>query len=201
MKYYTKSKHTGWKDYFTNGSLLEQGKTLKKWNDPDSPNTTTTTWTSYRPRGSETICPRRWQFDSRRIYVCLRTGHSLHISGGQSAAGSQRADSLGSCATQPACYSLGWDGRIAVSTAGEHNNRLDWPNNVTKTEMLLWQWTIEQTNYLQCCLQFAAKLFLAVNHEKHVQHNEMSVFHHHQNLHQLHSQNTAVNKQVQHTFK
>jgi len=32
-----------------------------------------------------------------------------HISGGRQAAGSQRADSLGSCATQPACYSLRWD--------------------------------------------------------------------------------------------
>ena len=29
--------------------------------------------------------------------------------GGRPAAGSQRVDSLGSCATQPACYSLGWD--------------------------------------------------------------------------------------------
>ena len=44
---------------------------------------------------------------------------SPHISGGRPAAGSQRADSLGSCATQQACYSLGWDRqtdeRIAVS--------------------------------------------------------------------------------------
>ena len=43
-----------------------------------------------------------------------------HIFGGRPAAGSRHADSLGSCATQPACYSLGWtdgrtDGRIAVS--------------------------------------------------------------------------------------
>ena len=35
--------------------------------------------------------------------------HSLHISGGRPAAGSQHTDSLGSCAPQPACYSLGWD--------------------------------------------------------------------------------------------
>ena len=34
---------------------------------------------------------------------------SPHISGGRPVAGSQRADSLGSCAMQPACYSLGWD--------------------------------------------------------------------------------------------
>jgi len=41
---------------------------------------------------------------------------SPHISGGgRPAAGSQSADSLGSCATQPVCYSLGWDRRIAVS--------------------------------------------------------------------------------------
>ena len=25
--------------------------------------------TSYRPGGGETVCLRRWQFDSRRIYV------------------------------------------------------------------------------------------------------------------------------------
>jgi len=31
--------------------------------------------TSYRPGGGKTICPpRRWQFDSRRIYVRPRTG-------------------------------------------------------------------------------------------------------------------------------
>jgi len=29
--------------------------------------------TSYRLAGGETICPRRWQFDSRRIYVRPRT--------------------------------------------------------------------------------------------------------------------------------
>jgi len=34
---------------------------------------------------------------------------SPHISGGRPAAGSQRADSLGSFATQQACYSVGWD--------------------------------------------------------------------------------------------
>jgi len=34
---------------------------------------------------------------------------SPHVSGGRPAAGSHRADNLGSCATQPACYSLGWD--------------------------------------------------------------------------------------------
>ena len=50
------------------------------------------------PRGGETICPRRWQFNSVRGRV-----RSLHIPGGRPAAGSQRADSVGSCATQPAC--------------------------------------------------------------------------------------------------
>ena len=36
--------------------------------------------TSYRPWGGETICPRRWQFDSRRIYVRPRTGpQSAHL--------------------------------------------------------------------------------------------------------------------------
>ena len=30
--------------------------------------------TIYRLGGGETICPRRWQFDSRRIYVRPRTG-------------------------------------------------------------------------------------------------------------------------------
>ena len=58
--------------------------------------------TSYRPGGGDTIRPRQWQFDLRRV-------RSPHISGGRPAAGSQRADSLGSCATQPAFLSLGWD--------------------------------------------------------------------------------------------
>ena len=36
--------------------------------------------TRYRPGGGETICPRRWQFDSRRIYVRPRTGpQSAHL--------------------------------------------------------------------------------------------------------------------------
>jgi len=34
---------------------------------------------------------------------------SPHVSGGRPAAGSQRAYSLDSCATRPACYSLEWD--------------------------------------------------------------------------------------------
>jgi len=36
---------------------------------------------SYRPGDGETICPpRRWQFDSRRIYVRPRTGpQSAHL--------------------------------------------------------------------------------------------------------------------------
>jgi len=43
---------------------------------------------------------------------------SPHISGGRPAAGSQRADSLGSCATQQACYSLGWDRQTDGQTDG-----------------------------------------------------------------------------------
>jgi len=36
--------------------------------------------TSYRPGGGETICSRRWQFDSQRIYVRPRTGlQSAHF--------------------------------------------------------------------------------------------------------------------------
>ena len=36
--------------------------------------------TSYLPGSGETICPRRWQFDSRRIYVRPRTGpQSAHL--------------------------------------------------------------------------------------------------------------------------
>ena len=35
---------------------------------------------NYRPGGGETICPRRWQFDSRRIYVRPRTyPQSAHL--------------------------------------------------------------------------------------------------------------------------
>ena len=54
------------------------------------------------PRAARRYVHRRWQFDSRRIYVRPRRVRSPHISGGRSAAGSQRAYSLGSCATQPA---------------------------------------------------------------------------------------------------
>ena len=46
------------------------------------------------PRPARRYAPRRWQFDSRRIYVRPRTGpQSAHL----------RSDSLDSCATQPAC--------------------------------------------------------------------------------------------------
>ena len=51
------------------------------------------------------------QFDSRCGSTSVRGRvRSPHISGGQPPAGSQRADSLGSCATQQACYSLSWAG-------------------------------------------------------------------------------------------
>jgi len=43
---------------------------------------------------------------------------SPHISGGRPGAGSQRADSLRSCATQPACYSLGWGRQTGGQTDG-----------------------------------------------------------------------------------
>jgi len=43
---------------------------------------------------------------------------SPHISGGRPAAGSQRADSLGSCATQPVCCSLGWIRQADGQTGG-----------------------------------------------------------------------------------
>jgi len=70
------------------------------------------------------------QFDSRCGSTSVRGRvRSPHISGGQPPAGSQRADSLGSCATQPACYSLSWDrqtdGRIAVSLNAPLRRRHD----------------------------------------------------------------------------
>ena len=43
---------------------------------------------------------------------------SPHISSGRPAAGSQRANSLGSCASQPACYSLGCDRQMDRQTDG-----------------------------------------------------------------------------------
>ena len=66
--------------------------------------------TGYRPGASRRYAPRRCQFDSRRIYVRPRTGPV----GGRPAAGSQRAGSLGSCATQQTCYSLSWDRQTDV---------------------------------------------------------------------------------------
>ena len=75
------------------------------------------------PRGGETICPPADDSSTCGGSTSVRGRiRSPHISGGRLAAGSQRADSLVSCTTQPACYSLGWDGqtgrtdgRIAVS--------------------------------------------------------------------------------------
>ena len=80
--------------------------------------------------GSSTRCG----YTSVRGRVC-----SPHISGGRPAAGSQRADSLGSCATQPACCSLGWDRKTDRQMDGSrcrlmpplqwgHNNRALTPN-------------------------------------------------------------------------
>ena len=53
--------------------------------------------------GSTSVCGR----------VC-----SPHISSGRPPAGSQRANSLGSCASQPACYSLGCDRQTDRQTDG-----------------------------------------------------------------------------------
>ena len=69
--------------------------------------------TKLSPRGgawaARRYTRRRWQFDSRRIYVRQRTGPQCSHLWWRPAAGSQRADSLGNCTTQPVCYSLGWD--------------------------------------------------------------------------------------------
>jgi len=80
-------------------------------------------WNIYNklsPRGGgETICSRRWQFDSRRIYVRPRTGpQSAHLwwSSQLQTASVPIARLPGSCATQPACYSLGWDRQADVQT-------------------------------------------------------------------------------------
>ena len=54
-KYWVGSGHTKW----THGQLWVAPVVLSE--------------TSYRPGGGETICPRRRQFDSRRIYVRPRT--------------------------------------------------------------------------------------------------------------------------------
>jgi len=57
--------------------------------------------TSYQPRGRrDDMLPAdlRPSADGSAVRTSL-----------VAAAGSQRADSIGSCATQPACYSLGWD--------------------------------------------------------------------------------------------
>jgi len=65
--------------------------------------------TSHRPPpGSETICPPADGSSTRGGSTSVRGRvRSPHISSVRPAAGSQRADCLGSCATQPACYSLG----------------------------------------------------------------------------------------------
>jgi len=62
------------------------------------------------------VCPGSWvstgaKFPVAPVESAPMRGRvrSPHISGGRPAAGSQHADSLDSCATQPACYSLGWD--------------------------------------------------------------------------------------------
>ena len=85
--------------------------------------------TSYRPGGGQTICPppRRWQFDSRRIYGRVRSQHMAKL---------QAACSVPipySCAPRVAAP---WDRQMDRQTdgsryrlmpppwAGEHNNSL-----------------------------------------------------------------------------
>jgi len=65
--------------------------------------------TSYPPRGGETICPRRWQFDLRWIYVVCGQIHSLHMAKLQAA---NMPIAYGSCTMEQT------DGRIAVSLNG-----------------------------------------------------------------------------------
>jgi len=58
-------------------------------------------------------------------------GSAVRTFGGRPAAGSQRADSLGSCATQPACCSLGWDRQtdgsryLSIPPYGGGHNKLE----------------------------------------------------------------------------
>jgi len=87
---------------------------------------------------------------------------SPHISGGRPAAGNQRADSLGSCATQPACYkpTLGQtDGRIAVSLNAPlrrgHNKYAQWS---TEAESEAQKGEAPMSGGLQCFTEIACNL-------------------------------------------
>ena len=63
--------------------------------------------TSYRPGVGETICPAADDSSTHGGSTSVRGRvRSPHISGGWTAAGSQRAYSLGSCATQPGAYTI-----------------------------------------------------------------------------------------------
>ena len=78
------------------------------------------------PGAARQYAPRRWQVDSRRIYVRPRTGpQSAHL-WWPPAAGSQRADRLGSCVTQPRLAQT--EGRIAISL-----NAHLWRGHITKS--------------------------------------------------------------------
>jgi len=61
------------------------------------------------PQGGETIYPADGSSTRSGSTSVRGRVRSPHISDGRPAAGSQRTYSLGSCVTQPACYSLGWD--------------------------------------------------------------------------------------------
>jgi len=65
--------------------------------------------TSYRPGAAKRYTPADGSSTRGGSTSVRGKVRSPHISGGRPAAGSQRAYSLSSCATQPACYGLGWD--------------------------------------------------------------------------------------------
>jgi len=65
--------------------------------------------TSYRPGPARRYAPADGSSTRGGFTSVPGPFRSPHISGGRLAADSQRADSRGSCATQPACCSLCWD--------------------------------------------------------------------------------------------
>ena len=65
--------------------------------------------TNYRPGPARRYAPADGSSTRGGFTSVPGPFRSPHISSGRLAAGSQRADSLGSCAMQPACCSLCWD--------------------------------------------------------------------------------------------
>ena len=99
-----------------------------------------TSVTGFRPGGGETICPPPADGSSTRCGSTSVRGRvrSPHIIGGRPAAGSQCAHSLGSCASQPACYSLCWDRQTDRQTDGSRYRSMPRPlrrrhNNLVMT--------------------------------------------------------------------